>query len=107
VYGGLSLLTNNVATPPELEQVADAVKTGLGHNSLVLASLSHSRSYLKVMDVPILKPWSSDKIDSAFAHKVMSESPVGHLISFASAPRIMCNTCHSDTATVWFDVVDS
>jgi hypothetical protein len=29
-YGGLSLLTNNVASLPELEQVADAVRSGLG-----------------------------------------------------------------------------
>jgi hypothetical protein len=106
-YGCLSLLTNNVATPPKLKQVADAVKTGLGRDSLVLASLPRSRSYLKVMDVPILKPGSSEKIDSAFACKVMLESPVGHLISFASFLRIMRNTRHSDTATVWFDVVDS
>jgi hypothetical protein len=32
---------------------------------------------------------------------------MGHLISFASSPCIMCNTRHSDTTTVWFDVVDS
>jgi hypothetical protein len=107
MYGGLSLLTNNVATPPELEQVVDAVKTGLGQDSPVLASLPHLQSYLKVMDVPILKPGSSEKIDSAFARKVMLESPVGHLISFASSLRIMHNTHHSDTTTVWFDVVDS
>jgi hypothetical protein len=37
----------------------------------------------------------------------MLESPVGHLISLASSPCVMHNTCHSDTATVWFDVVDS
>jgi hypothetical protein len=107
VYGGLSLLTNNVATLPELKQVADAVRTGLGRDSPVLASLPRSRSYLKVVDVPILKPGSSEKIDSAFARKVMLESPVGHLISFASSPHIMCNTRHSDTATVWFNMVDS
>jgi hypothetical protein len=107
VYEGLSLLTNNVATLPELEQVADAVKTGLGQDSPVLASLPHLQSYLKVMDVPIFKPGSSEKTDSAFARKVMLESPVGHLISFASSLRIMHNTRHSDTATMWFDVVDS
>jgi hypothetical protein len=106
-YGGLSLLTNNIATLPELGQVADAVKTGLGQDSLVLASLPHSQSYLKVVDIPIFKPGSSEKINSAFAHKVMLESPVGHLISFASSPRIMHNTCHSDTTTMWFNVVDS
>jgi hypothetical protein len=32
---------------------------------------------------------------------------VGHLISFASSPRIMRNTRHSDTAIVWFNIVDS
>jgi hypothetical protein len=30
VYGGLSLLTNNVASPPKLKQVADAIRSGLG-----------------------------------------------------------------------------
>jgi hypothetical protein len=106
-YGGLSLLTNNVASLPELEQVADAVRLGLGWDSPVSASLPQSRSYLKIVDVPIFKLGSPDKIDSTFVHKVMLESPVGHLISLASSPYVMYNTCHSDTATVWFNVVDS
>jgi hypothetical protein len=107
MYGGLSLLTNNIATLPKLEQVADAVKTGLGRDSPVLASLPRSQSYLKVVDVPIFRPGSSEKIDSAFARKVMLEFPVEHLISFASSLRIMRNTHHSDTVTVWCNVVDS
>jgi hypothetical protein len=41
-YGGLSLLTNNVASLPKLEQVADAVRSGLGWDSPVSASLSRS-----------------------------------------------------------------
>jgi hypothetical protein len=99
-YRGLFLLTNNVASLPKLEQVANAVRSGLGWDSLVSASLPQSRSYLKIVDIPILKPGSTDKIDSAFARKVMLESPVGHLISLASSPRVMRNTCHSDTTTV-------
>jgi hypothetical protein len=80
---------------------------GLGQDSLVSASLPQSQSYLKIMDVPIFKLGSMDKINSAFAHKVMLESPVGHLISLASSPHVMCNTCHSNTTTVRFNVVDS
>jgi hypothetical protein len=80
--------------------VADAVRSGLGWDSLVSASLPRSRSYLKIVNVPIFKPGSMDKIDSAFACKVMLESPVGHLISLASSPHVMRNTCYSDTATV-------
>jgi hypothetical protein len=38
---------------------------------------------------------------------VMLKSPVEHLISFASSLCIMRNTHHSDTATMWFNVVDS
>jgi hypothetical protein len=91
-YGGLSLLTNNIASLPELEQVADAVRSGLGWDSLVSASLPQSRSYLKIMDIPILKPGLMDKIDSAFVCKVMLESPVGHLISLASSSHVMHNT---------------
>jgi hypothetical protein len=107
VYRGLSLLTNNVTSLPELEQVADTIRSGLGWDFLVSASLPWSQSYLKIVDIPIFKPESTDKINSAFTCKVMLESSVGHLISFASSLCMMCNTCYSDTTTVWFDVVDS
>jgi hypothetical protein len=100
VYGGLSLLTNNIASLPKLEQVADAVRSGLGQDSLVSASLPWSRSYLKIVNIPILKPGSMDKINFAFACKVMLESPVGHLISLVSSPCVMHNTRHSNTTTV-------
>jgi hypothetical protein len=59
------------------------------------------------MDILIFKLGLPDKINSASVHKVMLESPVGHLISLASSPCVMHNTRHSDTATVWFDMVDS
>jgi hypothetical protein len=106
-YGGLSLLTNNVASLPKLEQVANAVRSGLGQDSPVSASLPQSWFYFKIVDVPIFKLGLMDKIDSAFTCKVMLESLVGHLISLASSPHMTCNTHHSDTTTVWFNVVDS
>jgi hypothetical protein len=46
-YEGLSLLTNNVAFLPKLEQVANTVRSGLGQDSLVSASLPWSQSYLR------------------------------------------------------------
>jgi hypothetical protein len=107
MYGGISLLTNNVASLPKLEQVADAVRSGLGQDSPVSASLPHSQSYLKIVDIPILKPESLDKINSTYVCKVMVESPVGHLISLAFSLYVMRNTHYSDTTTVWFDMVDS
>jgi hypothetical protein len=59
------------------------------------------------MDIPIFKLGLPDKINSTFVCKVMLESPVGHLISLTSSLYVMRNTCHSNTATVWFDMVNS
>jgi hypothetical protein len=39
VYKDIFLLTNNVVSLPKLKQVADTIRSGLGWDSLVLASL--------------------------------------------------------------------
>ncbi|KXN82147.1 hypothetical protein AN958_02990 [Leucoagaricus sp. SymC.cos] len=61
--------------------------------------MGRSKSFLKILDVPY--PVSKDIVTQALS--AASEPPIG----LATQPCIMCNSKHSDTTTVWFDIWDS
>ncbi|KXN89366.1 hypothetical protein AN958_05790 [Leucoagaricus sp. SymC.cos] len=104
-YGGISLLTSRVASPEEIQVIAAAIHQHLGRD--VQAALPTSRSYLKIVDVPYFCPGSKDFIDSGYVREVMRRSHMASSFTLANSPRVMRNSRHADSATVWFDVVDS
>ncbi|KXN84951.1 1,2-dihydroxy-3-keto-5-methylthiopentene dioxygenase 1, partial [Leucoagaricus sp. SymC.cos] len=72
----------------------------------VEAALPHSWSYLKVVDVSFFKADGQQvTVDDVWA--VMGKSHMASLFTLANSPQVMCNSRCADTATVWFDVLDS
>ncbi|KXN86450.1 hypothetical protein AN958_10089, partial [Leucoagaricus sp. SymC.cos] len=65
-----------------------------------------SWSYLKIVDVPFFKA-DSDQITSADVRVVMGKSHLAPSFTLTNSPQVMCNSCRADTATMWFDVLDS
>ncbi|KXN89229.1 hypothetical protein AN958_05982 [Leucoagaricus sp. SymC.cos] len=106
-YGGISLLTSHVASQAEIDLVRSSVQRLLSlAEGGVEASLPKSRSYLKIVDVPFFKA-DGDQITSADVRMVMGKSHLASSFTFANSPRVMRNSRRADTATVWFDVLDS
>ncbi|KXN84627.1 Cytochrome P450 1A1 [Leucoagaricus sp. SymC.cos] len=101
-----------IAMAEEIQLVASAVYKHLGHQ--VLAFLSTSQSYLKIIDVPYFRPGTMDPMDycqcslrHAQLHGIMAKSHMAPSFTLANAPCIMCNSMYSDLATVWFNIVNS
>ncbi|KXN92596.1 hypothetical protein AN958_04432 [Leucoagaricus sp. SymC.cos] len=95
-YGGILLSTTTILSADELKIVADFISSGA--KVTVMVSLPCSRSFLKIINVPF--PVMPDQV-----MPMLNNS--GLEIDLAAKPHIMCNSQHSDTATVWFDVWDS
>ncbi|KXN86788.1 hypothetical protein AN958_09639, partial [Leucoagaricus sp. SymC.cos] len=96
-YGGLNLSTSLVPDQRDLDLVTKfVIPSIIGSTDAIVP---RSRSFLKILDVPY--PVTKDVVTQALA--AASEPPIG----LAAQPRIMHNSKHSDTATVWFDVWDS
>ncbi|KXN87984.1 hypothetical protein AN958_07803 [Leucoagaricus sp. SymC.cos] len=105
-YGGISLLTSRVTSQAEIDLVSSSVQHLLSlTEGRVEASLPKSRSYLKIMDIPFFKA-DGDQVTSADVRAVMGKSHLAPSFTLVNSPQVMCNFCHADTATVWFDVLD-
>jgi hypothetical protein len=104
-YGGISLLTNHVATQSEISLIGSTVTAGLAPLKPAEASLPTLRSYLKIIDVPYFRgsvPITPDQICD-----VMGQSHMVSSFILTNTPHVMQNLRKSDTATMWFDIADS
>jgi hypothetical protein len=70
------------------------------------ASLPTSQSYLKIVDVPYFVG-TDTPLTSPFIKEAMGKSHLASLFTLANSPRVMQNSWKSDTATVWFDILNS
>jgi hypothetical protein len=105
VYGGISLLTNRIATQSEISLIGSTVTAGLAPLKPAEASLPTSRSYLKIINVPYFRglvPITPDQICDIMGQSYMASSFI-----LANMPHVMQNSCKLDTTTVWFDIADS
>ncbi|KXN93032.1 hypothetical protein AN958_10091 [Leucoagaricus sp. SymC.cos] len=93
---GLSLATNLIPDGDNLKIVSKFVSTEA--KTSIQAHIPKSRSYLKIVDVPY--PVTKEVTSSLTAALELS-------VGLAAQPRVMCNSRHSDTTTVWFNIWDS
>ncbi|KXN90285.1 hypothetical protein AN958_04441, partial [Leucoagaricus sp. SymC.cos] len=63
-------------------------------------------SYLKVMDVPFFKA-DGQQVTADNVRAVMRKSHMATSFTLVNSPWVMRNSRCADTATVWFDVLDS
>jgi hypothetical protein len=87
MYGGISLLTNCIATQSEISLIGSAITAGLAPLKPAESSLPTSRSYLKIVDVPYFRglvPITPDQI-----RDVMGQSHMVSSFILANSPRVM------------------
>jgi hypothetical protein len=90
-----------------MDLIGPAIACALSLESPVTATLPSSQSYLKIINVPYFITGSSDLITPAHICDIMGKSHMASSFSLANTPRMMQNSQHSDTATVWFDIINS
>ncbi|KXN91787.1 hypothetical protein AN958_12062 [Leucoagaricus sp. SymC.cos] len=106
-YRGISLLTSCVASQGEI----DLMKAGVSRllslaEGGVEAALPCSWSYLKVMDVPFFKA-DGQQVTADDVWAVMGRSHMASLFTLANSPQVMCNSHCANTATMWFELMES
>jgi hypothetical protein len=105
-YGGLTLLTNHIASQSEIDLIGGAVMQLLVLPTPAVAALPTLRSYLKIVDVPYFIG-TDTPLTFPFIKEAMGKSHLASLFTLANSPQVMQNSRKSDTATVWFDILDS
>jgi hypothetical protein len=105
-YGGLALLTTCVASQAEIDLITTAIMQMLALPMPAAASLPTSQPYLKIVDVPYFVG-TDIPLTSPFIRDAMGKSHLASLFTLANSPRVMQNSRKLDTATVWFNILDS
>ena len=100
-------MTTRVASQDEILLVSSTVQKVLGRDSPVTATLPTLRSFLKIVDVPFFTPGTTNPVTPEYIRGVMGQSHMASSFKLANAPRIMRNSRRANTATVWFDMIDS
>jgi hypothetical protein len=104
-YGGLTLLTNCVASQSEIDLIGGAVTQSLALPMPAVAALPTSPSYLKIVNVPYFIG-TNTPLTSPFIKEAMGKSHLASLFTLANSPQVMWNSRKSDTATVWFNILN-
>ncbi|KXN88315.1 hypothetical protein AN958_07460 [Leucoagaricus sp. SymC.cos] len=104
-YREISLFTSHMVTAEEIQLVTSAVHKYLGHQ--VHATLPTLWSYLNIVDVPYFQLGTTDPVDSDYVKDIMAKLHMAPSFTLANALQVMRNSAHSDSAMVWFDVIDS
>jgi hypothetical protein len=87
-YGGLTLLTNHVASQSEIDLIGGAVMQSLALPMPAVAALPMSRSYPKIVNVPYFIR-TDTPLTSPFIKEVMGKSHLASLFTLANSPRVM------------------
>jgi hypothetical protein len=103
-YGGLTLLINHVTSQSEIDLIGGAITQTLALP--MPASLPTLQSYLKIIDVHYFIG-ADTPLTSPFIKEAMGKSHLASLFTLANSPQVMQNSQKSDTATVWFNILDS
>jgi hypothetical protein len=84
-YGGLTLLTNCIASQSEIDLIGGAVMEMLTLPMPAAASLPTSRSYLKIINVPYFTG-TDTPLTSLFIKEAMGKSHLASLFTLANSP---------------------
>jgi hypothetical protein len=84
-YGGLTLLTNCVASQSEIDLIGGAVMQSLVLPMPAVATLPTSRSYLKIIDVPYFIG-TDTPLTFPFIKEAIGKSHLASLFTLANSP---------------------
>jgi hypothetical protein len=87
-YGGLTLLTNHVASQTEIDLIGGAVTQTLALPTPATASLPTLQSYLKIIDVPYFVG-KDTPLTSPFIKEAMGKSHLASLFTLTNSPQVM------------------
>ena len=105
----VNIITNNVTSNSNLQEIEKYVKQSLKDNNNKIASLrlSQSKSYLKIVDILYYIDKSNTCITTEDIECILKNTHIFNEIVLASRPRIIKVSSKLDMAIVWIDIWDN
>ena len=106
---GVIILTNNVASNLDLQEIKKYVKNSLATNDDSISSpqLPQSKSYLKIVGIPYFVNKSNTHISFEDIEHILKNNHIFNDIILASKPCIIKVSPKSDMAIVWINIWDT
>ena len=103
---GIVLTTNNVASGSNLQEIEKYVKNSLSTdaNKILLARLSQSKSYLKIVGISYINKKTNSRIALDKIEDVLKNNYIFNNIILASKPHVIKMSPKSDMAIIWIDI---
>lgn len=104
----ISIVTNNIASNSDLQEIKKYVKQSLDdNNSIALSRLPQSKSYLKIVGILYYVNKSYSHISTEDIEHILKNTHIFNEIVLASRPRIIKVSSKSDMAIVWINIWDN
>ena len=105
----VNIITNNVTSNSNLQEIEKYVKQSLKDNNNKIASLrlSQSKSYLKIVDILYYIDKSNTCITTEDIECILKNTHIFNEIVLALRPRIIKVSSKLDMAIVWIDIWDN
>ena len=106
---GVNIITNNVASSSNLQEIEKYVKQSLNNNSnsIAIPRLLQSKSYLKIVGILYYINKSSSHITTEDIECILKNTHIFNEIILTSRLRIIKVSSKSDMAIVWIDIWDN
>ena len=100
------LITNNVVSGSNLQEIEKYVKNSLSTdaNKILLARLSQSKSYLKIVGISYINKKTNSRIALDKIEDVLKNNYIFNNIILASKPHVIKMSPKSDMAIIWIDI---
>ena len=100
------IMTNNVASPSNLQEIKKCVKNSLISDMDQISSLRlpQSKLYLKIVGIPYISECSNIWILSNEVESILKANHIFNNIILTSKPRIIKVSLKSDMAIIWIDI---
>jgi len=103
------IMTNNVASPSDLQEIEKYVKNSLMSNMDQISSprLPQSKLYLKIVDIPYISECSNVQISPNEVEGILKANHIFNNIILTFKPRIIKISSKSDMAIIWINIWDT
>ena len=103
---GVNIVTNNVTSNCDLQEIEKYIKQSLNNNSNSITSprLLQSKFYLKIVDISYYVDKSNTHITTKNIEHILKNTHIFNKIVLASRLRIIKVLPKSDIAIVWIDI---
>ena len=103
------IMTNNVASPSDLQEIEKCVKNSLISNMDQISSprLPQSKLYLKIVGILYISECSNVQISPNEVEGILKANHIFNDIILTSKPKIIKISSKSDMAIIWIDIWDT